>query len=249
MNVVLADDAVEIHRSKIAAVGKDKVVTVPLASLVAVNWKDATPMVNGMLQLAVVEQVKIPKADANDPRTIVFRRKQREGMQQLREHLEQWVSYNAEQGVAAQVASSVIEFGGVVLRDGQLTSPQGGGPVAGARAVVDTAGAIRRRITATRVVATGLIGLFWQKKIDERELYLLIEGAGWAVSVPVPPDEGAEARAFAAKVNAAASAAGPATPAPAPGLDLAGQLERLAALRDQGVLTDDEFVAAKAALL
>ncbi len=42
----------------------------------------------------------------------------------------------------------------------------------------------------------------------------------------------------------------PAVPGPgtAPG-DLAGQLERLAALREQGVLTDSEFAAQKARLL
>ena len=45
----------------------------------------------------------------------------------------------------------------------------------------------------------------------------------------------------------------PPPPAPAPpaagGSDMTAELERLAALRNQGVLTDDEFAAAKAKLL
>jgi len=44
----------------------------------------------------------------------------------------------------------------------------------------------------------------------------------------------------------------PAPPPPAPaagGSDMTAELERLATLRNQGVLTDDEFAAAKARLL
>jgi len=45
-------------------------------------------------------------------------------------------------------------------------------------------------------------------------------------------------------------AAPPPAPAPAPaGGDMTAELERLATLRNQGVLTDDEFAAAKAKLL
>jgi hypothetical protein len=46
--------------------------------------------------------------------------------------------------------------------------------------------------------------------------------------------------------------AAPPPPAPAPaggGGDMTAELERLATLRSQGVLTDDEFAAAKAKLL
>ena len=49
-------------------------------------------------------------------------------------------------------------------------------------------------------------------------------------------------------------AAPPPAPAPAPapagsGDDLAAEIQRLAALRQQGILTDEEFAAAKAKLL
>ncbi|SDY70887.1 Short C-terminal domain-containing protein [Herbiconiux ginsengi] len=59
------------------------------------------------------------------------------------------------------------------------------------------------------------------------------------------------------QINAAAAAAvaaqQPAAPAPAPapagGTDIIAELQKLAALKDQGILTDEEFSAAKAKLL
>lgn len=53
--------------------------------------------------------------------------------------------------------------------------------------------------------------------------------------------------AQAAAAQAATQA--PAAPAPAPAFDLVGELQKLAALKDAGVLSDDEFQAAKAKLL
>ncbi len=54
-------------------------------------------------------------------------------------------------------------------------------------------------------------------------------------------------------VAAQAAAAPPPAPAPAPaaagGTDIIAELQKLAALKDAGVLSDDEFAAAKAKLL
>jgi hypothetical protein len=65
-----------------------------------------------------------------------------------------------------------------------------------------------------------------------------------------------EAQQQQAQIDAAAQAAAaqyaqPAAPAPAaaPAVDIVGELQKLAALKDAGVLTDDEFAAAKARLL
>jgi hypothetical protein len=52
-----------------------------------------------------------------------------------------------------------------------------------------------------------------------------------------------------AMVAAAPAAAAPPPAAPAGGVDLAGQLQQLAALKAQGILSDAEFEAAKAKLL
>jgi hypothetical protein len=62
-----------------------------------------------------------------------------------------------------------------------------------------------------------------------------------------------EAQQYEAQQAAAAQAAyappPPPPPAPAGGTDVVAELQKLAALRDQGILSEDEFAAAKAKLL
>lgn len=52
-----------------------------------------------------------------------------------------------------------------------------GGSIVGGSVVVDSAGAVDKRITATRSMLVGPLALVWRKKKDERELYLLVEDA------------------------------------------------------------------------
>jgi len=61
----------------------------------------------------------------------------------------------------------------------------------------------------------------------------------------------AAAQQAVAQQQAAMAAAQPPAPAPAaaPATDLVGELQKLGALRDQGILSDAEFAAAKAKLL
>jgi Short C-terminal domain len=60
----------------------------------------------------------------------------------------------------------------------------------------------------------------------------------------------AQMDAAAQQAVAQQQAAAPAAPAaPAGGTDLVAELQKLAALKDQGILSDDEFAAAKARLL
>jgi hypothetical protein len=54
---------------------------------------------------------------------------------------------------------------------------------------------------------------------------------------------------YAAAQQPAAYAAPPPAPAPSPASDLTAELEKLAALKTAGILTDEEFAAAKAKLL
>ncbi|KRE29415.1 SHOCT domain-containing protein [Agromyces sp. Soil535] len=58
----------------------------------------------------------------------------------------------------------------------------------------------------------------------------------------------AAAQQAVAQQQAAAAAAAPAA-APAGGVDLVAELQKLSALKDQGILSDAEFAAAKAKLL
>lgn len=76
-------------------------------------------------------------------------------------------------------------------------------------ASVETAGNITTRPTVTRtaagVVIAGpvgaLLGLSARKKVDKRELYLLVEGADWAEVVELKPKQGAQARKLAQRIN------------------------------------------------
>lgn len=79
-----------------------------------------------------------------------------------------------------------------------------GGSIDGGTATVDTAGAIDKRITATRIVLTGVFALAWRKKKDDRELYLLVEGPTFSMVARVDPKEGANTRKFAAAINTSA---------------------------------------------
>lgn len=117
-------------------------------------------------------------------------------------------------------------FEGVEVKDGEIRHGRERVPLAGARLSVDTAGELDKRITATRLILTGPFALAFRKKKDRRELYLTVEGQGAAFVVELDPKKGADARKWAAKINALASAAGPApapvapsssTPPPPPG--------------------------------
>lgn len=111
-------------------------------------------------------------------------------------------------------------FAGVTIKNGEIRHKDGSGPLAGAHASVDSAGELDKRITATRLILTGPFALAFRKKKDKRELYLVVDGQGFAFVEEVDPKKGAEARKFAARLNAMASQASmsqpPQTSAPLP---------------------------------
>jgi hypothetical protein len=134
----------------------------------------------------------------------------------------------------------------VIDIDGRrLLSEERSYPLIGAKASVETAGNIERRITATRLLLTGPLALGLRKKTDSRALYLIIEGPGWSLPLKLNPQTEAQARAFAAEINAIAATSSSSNAAADP-LSL---LAKLAELRDQGIITADEFEAKKAELL
>jgi hypothetical protein len=90
---------------------------------------------------------------------------------------------------------------GATIQNGQVTVGGTTGPVAGARASVDTSGDIERRITATRLVLTGPFALAFRKKKDRRALWLTIDGDGFQAVTEVSPKREAEARRWAAEFN------------------------------------------------
>lgn len=72
-----------------------------------------------------------------------------------------------------------------------------------ATAKVETAGQIRERVTATRLVLVGVFAFALKKRTDSRELYLTVEGDGAAFVMELKPNLGHKAREFAAQINAA----------------------------------------------
>lgn len=167
-----------------------------------------------------------------------------------------------------------LKYAGIKVKGDQVSHKQGSGPVVGTTARVESAGEIDRRLSATRVILTGPLGLFWKKKKDSRQVFLTVEGPGYSIVEEVGPKDQKAARQFASKLSALASAATAkasrptpaaplaapvaatlaqqpleAPPAPAPAPDLLAQLKQLGDLRDAGVLTDAEFTAQKTALI
>jgi hypothetical protein len=133
-------------------------------------------------------------------------------------------------------------------------------PLGGARAEVESAGDLSKRITATRLLATGVVALAWRKRKDDRSVFLTVEGPGVSLirEVQVKDNENAQvqARSFAVRLNSAAAQLAKAGPVPtsaavvsAAARDLGAQLAELAGLRDTGALSEAEFAKAKARLL
>lgn len=96
-----------------------------------------------------------------------------------------------------------------------------GGSLDGVTATVDTAGALNSRITASRILLTGVFALAWRKKKDDRELYIMVDGPAYSMVARVDPKRGADARKFAAGINT--SARGGAVAGAALGTDAARQ--------------------------
>ena len=104
--------------------------------------------------------------------------------------------------VADRKAARGESFEGVTLKHGRIEYQGQGGPVAGATARVESAADVRRRVTATRVLAVGVFALAAKKQTGH--VFLTVEGAGFEFVVEVPVKKEAEARAFAARINSAA---------------------------------------------
>jgi hypothetical protein len=112
------------------------------------------------------------------------------------------------------------ELSNIVLTDSIIKYKGEGGSLVGAHATIESAGDVERRITAIRLVLTGPLALAWRKNKDHRELYLTVEGPGYAFTVPIDPKAGQSARELASRINAlasrAAQTASSASPAAAP---------------------------------
>jgi multidrug efflux pump subunit AcrA (membrane-fusion protein) len=99
-------------------------------------------------------------------------------------------------------AAKGASFEGVTLAQGQVHYQGQGGSVRDAKARVESAADVRRRVTATRVLAIGVFALVAKKAAGH--VYLTVEAPGYEFMVEVPVKKEADARAFAASINNAA---------------------------------------------
>jgi len=103
---------------------------------------------------------------------------------------------------ARRTSSKSGVFDGVVLNGCEgIVSYKGQKYPLPAHATVETQGQLQSRVTVTRLLLTGPFAFALRKKRDNRELYLTVEGDGWAFVVDVDPKKGLKAREFAALVN------------------------------------------------
>jgi hypothetical protein len=108
----------------------------------------------------------------------------------------------AMQEKTAREAGKAASFEGVTLKLGQVRYKGTGGAVKGATARVESASDVRRRITATRLVACLPLALIAKKQVGH--VFLTVEAPGFEFVAEVPVKKEAEARGFAAKINNAA---------------------------------------------
>lgn len=125
---------------------------------------------------------------------------------------------------------------------------QAAGRFTGSLARVETEGQLTARVTVTRLVAFGFLAFGARKKVDQRVLYLTVEGDGFQLVVRLNPTKGTLARQFAAAYNTRSGALTQ-TPAPTGVPGIASELESLAKLHADEALTDEEYATAKARLL
>jgi hypothetical protein len=89
---------------------------------------------------------------------------------------------------------------GLTVMGGQFRAPnQDPVPVEGARITIERGEEAGKRVTATRVLLTGLFALAIKK--DMNQLFITIENGGKVILCPVPVRKEAQARVLATQVN------------------------------------------------
>lgn len=160
-------------------------------------------------------------------------------------------------GVYLQTRGFITGINGEVsLKDGKLSFHpfDGSGDivkdVVGVHATVETGEQLRSRTTLARMLLVGPFA-FALKKHSGGERFFTVEGPDFVWAVEVGIDQANEAVEFATLVNneaksrTSAKITTPRSSQP----DIIDRLERLANLKAEGALTDEEFTAAKRIIL
>src|SRR5262245_41503713 len=82
------DDVLTLTKEGVSAklVGSTGSRKIPTQAVIGVNFKDATRLVNGWLQIVLAGE-PLGTANASDPNTILFRHKSQRQFEELRDHL------------------------------------------------------------------------------------------------------------------------------------------------------------------
>lgn len=120
------------------------------------------------------------------------------------EALRATVNLNVRRGQFRDLQRTAPQYGFTVADDGTVTDTadrRNSGPLVTARASVETESEIRKRITATRVLVVGPLGLLLKKKTKHTDVFLTVTGEGFEFAAgPLKHDE-KDARKLAHLVN------------------------------------------------
>lgn len=126
-------------------------------------------------------------------------------------------------------------------------------PLVGLRASVDDSGTVNRRMTMTRILALGPLAIAAPKKLDDRCLYLTIDGPDTIIVREISLKNNAtlatQAREFAARINHLGGVSKVPDEPPSLTATASARLEELGRLRDAGHITAEEFDAKRAEIL
>ncbi|MFT9276859.1 MULTISPECIES: SHOCT domain-containing protein [Bifidobacterium] len=243
--------------------------SVPVASIVSVGWIPGNMVWNPCLTVQVMlpdgsTSKKITKTTdgGEDPYSMVFMRHQSKGAHDIYEELlkdisaspsplpERYAIHPKKTPTLRDLHSPNIFIGtnGIMkLDDSAIIYNDDRKPLSGVKASLEDGSDSQSRTTLTRLLATGVLAFGMKKRIGG-EKYLVVEGPDFSWMVEVAPKKVGKAMVFVNNVNNAAKHMTTSAPN-GTGRESPSELEQLASLHDKGILTDEEFSAAKAKAL
>ncbi len=117
---------------------------------------------------------------------------------------------------------------------------------------IDIEGETSKRVTATRVLTLGVFALAAKKEKRDTHMTVATDAAEHAFVFERTPPEVIKSKlrpVLVALSAIGATAVAPPSPGDGPRLSVADEIKKLAALRDAGILTEDEFQSQKMKLL
>lgn len=267
------DGMLTIHRSFMTQAGDGvDTVRIPATSIVEIKWIPHTLMTNGAVSVSLMlPDGSIHKgpdkvhAMENSPYRLIFHHHQEDGARSIVEAVSSDLTGSPQplpkelevHPKTTPTFKEILDFSVFMGDDGKSLRIDGNKilfgteakPLAGVTASLEDGSELQSRVTLTRMALAGPLA-FAMKKKSGGEKYVVINGDNFSWSVEVNAKRVAAAVKFVNKVNEIASAL-PHVPAHESDKGserslLFEQLKELASLHESGILTDEEFSAAKA---